>query len=284
MSTKLQEQGVSDGDMFLRMTLAEAAMTSYRNDVLIVCPGWYEETATVDWDLYDTHVIGASPTGFQPRVDIVHTTNAFSPFQTISGRGNTFQNLTFRHGTAEADYVGHLISGRYNHFENVYFMTPMVQAQADHISYRGVRITGHNNYFRGCRFGSDGTARGAKNYNVTIEGVSNVFEDCIFFATVDATTPHFLGFCIDYARDCRVTVFKNCTFISYSSDFGYPMGYAIGMGASIAGAFYFDPMCQFVGITEIVSAPNSAHVYYAITATDNGDPTNGMIALRSQGA
>ena len=117
---------------------------------------------------------------------------------------------------------------------------------------------------------------------MTIEGVANVFEDCLFFATIDGTAPHFLGFCIDSARDCRVTQFYNCTFISYSADFGVAMAYAISMGVSNAGAFYFDPRCQFVGITEIVNAANSAHVYYpvvgaTVTATDS------MIALRSQG-
>lgn len=279
--TLLQEQGVSDGDMFLTLTAAEAALTSYKNEILVVAPGWYEEIATTTWDLYDTHVLGASPTPMQPRADLVHTTNAFTPMTTISGRGNSFRNLTFRHGTAEADYVGCLISGRYNYFENVYWMTPMVAAQGDHASYRGVDITGHNNYFRGCRFGSDGTARGTKNYTMQIRGIGNIFEDCIFVAFLDAATPHHLGFCIDTGHECRVTVFKNCTFISYSSNFGFDMAEAVDVG-TFAGAVYFDPTCQFVGITNIASTVHSQRLYYSVVGSD-ADLADAWIALRQQG-
>jgi len=104
----------------------------------------------------------------------------------------------------------------------------------------------------------------------------------MFVTFIDATSPHFLGFCIDSARDCRATVFKNCTFISYSTNFGSTMAYAIWTGTDASGVLYFDPLCQFIGITEIVDVGRSVFVYYNVTGATT-TASDSMIALRSQG-
>lgn len=241
--------------------VAYNACAGSKNEVVHLTVGDHTLTETLTWSKNNTHLVGSSPTRFQPHLDIWQS-GAFTPMLEISGRGNVLANMTIRHGTAAEDVVGALISGRYNTFENVYFYTPQVAAQ-DVAAYRGVRITGHNNYFKSCRFGADGVSRDGENYNVTIEGVGNVFEDCTFIITIDGTAPHFLGFCIDYARDCRVTMFRNCTFIAYSADWGVALGEAIGIGVSIAGGLYFDSRCQFINVTKVCATATGTFVWMA---------------------
>lgn len=275
--TTLQGLGVSDGDMFTTLVAAEAALTDYNHDVLVVAPGWFEEIATTTWDLYDSHILGSSMTPNQSRTDIVQTTNSFSPMMTISGRGNSFANLTFRHGVGSTDYVGLLVSGRYNYFENVYWMTPMVQAQADHTSYIGVNVTGHGNYFRNCHFGSDGMARGAKNYSISVAGRGNVFEDCVFSMLADATSPHFIN--LNTADDSRYNLFKNCTFFVHYVNHTDQIALAVDVtGAMSTGNLIFDSRCMFVGVDALCASADERFCWVPQTWTTS-DLTLGLIGI-----
>ena len=260
--------------------VAYNACAGSKNEVVHLAVGDHTLDETLTWSKNDTHLFGTSPNRYQPHLDIWMST-AFTPMIEISGRGNVFADMTFRHGTDAADVVGALVSGRYNSFDNVYFYTPNNAALGDATLYRGLKVTGHNNYFYGCKIGASGAARGAKNYTLEVEGYENVFENCTFCTFIDATSPHFLGMCIDAGTEGRVTQFLNCRFISYSVNLLTAMAYAIDIG-TYAGAVYFDSRCQFIGVTEIVRADHSARIYYSVTGATTTD-TDSMIALKGKG-
>ncbi len=262
--------------------VAYNACAGSKNEVIHLALGDHTLDETLTWSKDNTHLLGTSITRYQPMLDIWQGA-AFTPMIEVSGDGNVFSDMTIRHGTEAADVIGMLISGDDNVFENVFVATPQVAGQ-DVAEYRGVRISGHNNYFYRCMFGSDrGSAqRDQANYNMVIDGVSNVFEDCVFFAVINGTAPFFLGLSIDYVRDTRVTIFKNCTFIAYSSDWTVTMAKAIECGVSTAGGFYFDPFCQFVNVTKIADVSDSGHLWMASAAVAPSNATG--ISKRNLGA
>ncbi len=276
----LQQMKVPDSDIFLTMEAAENVLTDYRNDAVVVMPGWYEETATTTWDKFDTHIIGTSPTINQPRIDIVQTTNQFTPMNTISGRGGLFKNLTFRHGVGSSDEVGTLISGRYNQFDNVYWMSPMVAGQ-DVSGLIGVNITGHGNHFLNCHFGSDGTARDQANVNVKISTRGNIFENCVFTMLADGTSPSFVE--IDTADDTRYNAFKNCLFYAHYVNKTDQIVNAFKItGANSTASVIIDSRCQFVGVDYVSDATDDQHIWIA-TPGDTAATAASLLSVRNLG-
>jgi len=222
----------------------------------------------------------------------------FEPQVEVSGRGNAFYNLCFRHGAEYTSGVGYatdltcaLISGRYNYFENVYFYSPIYgQQDVAHTDigtgYAGVHVTGHNNYFKGCKFGS-ALARDKANHNLRISGgVGNIFEDCIFQMTVDGTPPLFL-FTDGSPRDMNLTQFLNCRFYAHSAYYGTAPADAFSYraGGATAGVF-FDSRCQFINVSNVSDTVKDDMVWKPQLRGEYGAQTEvlTLIAQRNQGA
>ena len=55
---QLEELGVDSEDIYTLPSLAYAAVSANRNDVILLCPGTYTETATITWAKAQTHMIG----------------------------------------------------------------------------------------------------------------------------------------------------------------------------------------------------------------------------------
>jgi len=283
--------------------IATAEQVANDNDVVYLKAGDHTMTAKVIWDLNDARLIGNSIIPMQPHLDIWQAAlTTFSPMIEVSGRGNVFANMTFRHGSEFSSGVGYAtdlvcmkVSGRYNYFENVYFYSPIYNEQDVATTYKGVHITGHNNYFRGCKFGSDG-GRGEANYNVHIEGgIGNIFEDCIFNMVADSTSPFFV-YINSVLRDMKYTIFKNCTFYAHSGNYVYTpadafltnSGGGAGGGGNTAGVV-FDALCTFCNVSQITDTDKDDWVWKPMVSRDNHTgqidaAVKTLIALKTQGA
>lgn len=277
------------------ISAAEAAAID--NDVVYLKAGDHTLPAKLTWDLNDARLIGLSPIPMQPHLDIgMAGETTFNPMVEVSGRGNIFANMTFEHGSRLSSGVGYatdltcmLVSGRYNYFENVYFYTPRYSQQDVAGTYKGVHITGHNNYFRGCKFGSDGLIRDQANFNLHIEGgVGNIFEDCIFQMECGNTTPFFV-YLDSVLRDMKATFFKNCTFYAHSGNFSITPADAIKTNNWAGGntaAIVFDSRCNFVNVTQISDTDNDFSIWKPQLRGEYGAQTEKLtlIATRNQGA
>lgn len=274
---------------------AEAAMAA--RDTIFLRPGSTDHpiAAAIDFNLNDISVIGLSRNRFQPHVDLAPAyTTTMSPMLTFSGRGGYFANMTIRHGSETAadsgtgyatDLTCALISGRYNMFDNVYFYTPLYAEQDVAATYKGVQVTGHNNYFYQCKFGSDGLNRDQANWNLAVEGgIGNVFEECIFQMGADGTAPFFVR-TLSTARDMKYTIFKKCIFYAHSANYGTTPSYAFDTDYQANTAGVILDNCNFVNVGQISDANKDSWIWKAMYEGENGADTTkiGMIALRNQG-
>lgn len=277
----------------LLLSAAEAAMAA--RDIIYLRAGStdFNIPAAIDFDLNDIQVIGLSPTRFQPHVELgMPATTTFNPMLTFSGRGQYIANLTIKHGSQLSGQTGYatdltcaLISGRYNTFENVYFYGPLYPEQDVAATYIGVNVTGHNNYFYQCKFGSDGLDRDKANYNLQVAGVGNIFERCIFQMKNDGTAPFFVNIS-NVTRDMKYVLFKDCTFYAHDENFTQAVAYAFdtdAAGGNTVGVILDN--CNFVNVTQTSDTTKDAVIWKIVTSKDNGtnNATLSQIALRNQG-
>jgi len=233
------------------------------NNVVAVTPDAHNIGAALVLNKNHTHMLGMGPPGRMNLRTRLSQGAAFTPFITISGYGNYFKRLYFMHGTAEADYVGFLISGARNVFENVHFAGPQVAAIGGHANYIGVHITGSENYFKDCQFGFSTMARDEATPNVQIgANVQNtVFENCIFSLALTDGDPLFLK--VLNTSGMTEAYFKNCTFVAFSSNWATAMTKAIECTGGSTCGLYFDALCNFVNVTAICDTTDDAYVFMA---------------------
>src|SRR4030042_3098416 len=92
----LVENGVPKDEIFSLPSLALAECTSSQNDVVMVAPGLYTETAAIAWSTHNTHMVGiAAPmTGADytyTHVPVIYTaTAAVDSGITVTGKGSQF--------------------------------------------------------------------------------------------------------------------------------------------------------------------------------------------------
>ena len=103
----LQENNTPDADMFTTLASAEAAMEAYQNDVLLVMPGLYTESAETDWDKAWTHMIGlGGPNTYgeyaEPNCVIRTTGTSVVNTLDVTGQLCQFHNVTFNNYGANA--------------------------------------------------------------------------------------------------------------------------------------------------------------------------------------
>jgi len=232
------------------------------NNVITVSPDAHNIAAALVLDKNHTHIIGAGPPSFTNMRTRFSQGAAFTPFVTISGYGSYFKNLYLMHGTEEADYIGCLISGARNVFQNVHFSGPQHNDIAGHASYVGVHITGSENYFKDCKFGFTTMARDEATPNVQLGvGTTTIFENCIFELALTDGDPLFIKAL--NTSGMTEAYFKNCTFVAFSSNWATAMTKAIDCTASATCGLYFDALCNFVNVTAICDTTDDAFVFMA---------------------
>jgi hypothetical protein len=263
---------ILEANLHAYISQAEEAMVTGRNDVVLVPPGshpWrgdsHATAAALTWDKSNTHMLGMDPAplaGYS-RARFSHAGYAMANFMTVSGDCNKFKNLRWMHGAATGgalDVTLMTISGAGNVFENCAFAGPNDASQAGSANYNGVIVSGSHNHFKNCMFGSvNDVSRAAANTILefsTGTGGWNTFENCVFRSRCDAATPYFID---DLTTDTVVdytAIFLNCQFLNQ----GTTLTLAINKAANTSRKLYFDNMCSFSGVTDIVAAAREAEV------------------------
>lgn len=269
--------------VFTSLATAEAQMASKTlgNATLLITPEAHSLAAALTIDLNLTNFVGLSPGGpaFNKRARIGMST-AFTPMITVSGYGNVFKDLYTMHGTAAGDYIGWLISGARNAFYGDHFGGPMIAAQGGHASYEGVKVTGSENYFKECIFGTNTIGRDEVSPNVTLgAGTITVFEKCIFTCAIDDTDPIFIK--VDNTSGYTQAYFLDCIFAVFSANQANKMAVAFDFAAADFSAdMYLSPGCTFQGVTKLAASAEMKHIWCPTVFAATADELN-LIAINS---
>jgi hypothetical protein len=266
---------IQDANRHTSVALAEAAMVTQRNDVMLVTPeshAWRGDNnataAALTWDKTNCHILGLSPTskaGYN-RARFSHSGYTMANFMTVSGDDNCFKNLRFMHGSATggaSDVTCITVSGAGNRFENVAFAGPNNATQAAATAYSSVVISGSHNYFKNCMFGSvNDVDRSAANtildFSTTCGGW-NIFEDCVFRSRSGGgqATAYFIN---DKVTDTVVdftALFLNCQFIHQ----GTALAVGIAKATNTSRKLYFDSRSRFAGVTDVIADARVAEIW-----------------------
>ena len=252
---------------------AEAALTTNRNDVLLLTPENHSLAAALVWDLNMSHFIGMYGAARQNMRSRIGMSAAFSPMLTVSGYGNTFQNLYFMHGTGSATNLNCVTdSGGRNSYLNCHFLCQDATAMNE-AAYDLFYLDNNESYFKDCLIGGDGAAMSEGTlfkFGNNPDPPRSVFENCIFMMQADAANPTFID--TDPGIGIGWAIFKNCVFLNGGSALTYGIN-GIGMGNF---NFYMQD-CYFVGVTDVCTDVNDAAIYIPLTNVVAGADTSNML-------
>ena len=235
-------------------------------------------TSAYDWSKNLCGIIGTAANKMNHRSRISQG-GAFTPFLTVSGYGNQFGNLYTMHGTAAGDYIGVLVSGIRNAFENCHFGSPQVAAQGGHASYNGFHITGTENYFKECVFGYNTITRDELTPNVTLgAGTITIFDDCTFLMAIDDTEPYFVA--VTNSSSYTQAYFNRCKFICFSSNQAAKAAVAFTFSAGYSCDIVLDAGCTFAGVTKVASSASMHYIWMPTVFAATADELN-LIAINS---
>jgi len=244
---------------------AEAALTTNRNDVLLLTPENHSLASALTWDLNMSHFIGMYGSARQNMRSRIGMSADFSPMLTMSGYGNTLQNLYFMHGRGSAtNLIAMTDTGGRNSYHNCHWNNQDGIAM-DEAGYDMLYLNNNELYFKDCIFGTDGatmTDGTLVKFGKNIDPPRAVFENCVFMFQSDATDPTFIDIEGSIGR-CWL-VFKGCTFLNAGT------AVAVGIdGTGLTGQcnMYFDSNCSFTGITNICSDGPDAYIHMPVTCT-----------------
>ena len=231
---KLIDDGnVPESDIFDTVTKGENALTASRNDMLLVLPGAYSESASITWDKAHTHLIGlGGPGGInndhsEPNVVIQQNTTGQVTTMTISGGSCMFKNALFLNtGNHSTNTCAISVETYASYFENVAFMGNFGANQNDKSSCCSLIITASSfgSIFRGCTIGQPnwGTRAAANSGALLFNGTGvqpsgNHWYDCHFVQQTNTATVALVRVVGSNAVG-RDTLFKNCTFHHFDTD------------------------------------------------------------------
>ena len=214
--------------------------------------------STFNWAKNNCALIGTgfAQMGMRSRISMSTT---FTPFLTVSGYGNLFQNLYLTHGTAATDLVGLNITGNYNTFQNVNFATPMTTLQST-AGYIGVDITATGTYFKDCVIGANTVTLTGAYPLIQINTPSNdfsytIFENCTLLMCAGSTAPVFLNVANTNSPAGQTFVeFRNCRFVATSVNMATKLADAFSFTGGDTCCVMVDANCQFFGVTAITSS------------------------------
>lgn len=237
--------------------------------------GSAREPAAIVWAKDNVHLVGLCAPSINQRARLTPTSgstdvDAFTPFITVSGNGNIFQNIALVQGNSEDGKasVGILCSGARNYFSNISVLTGQHANQGDEVSY-SVQITGEENVFDACYIGTDTISRGgnAASANVrfgsgaTDQAARNIFRNCYFMMFADDTEPLFIS--MQDANDAmRWNLFDNCNFMNTGSS---TIDAAVVWTGSSSRLFLKD--CAFFGMTDITAADSTSVLMYGVSGS-----------------
>jgi hypothetical protein len=282
----LLEHG-DQGKVHSTVTLAHAATTSGRNDVVFLTPETHDQTATITWSNSNTHLIGMHNGSRWANSCIIENTSASTvvPVFTLSGANCLIENIHFKNavGSNAANLTAVRVSGSGNLFQNCWFEGPCDNSVADLDTFRTVQIGGGGNTFRNCVFGStsvflSGAGALVEYYTTTYRAT---FEDCIFYTVIDATTPYV--FYVKTGKAQGTQFYRNCQFAIMSTNQAYDMATLFGFQADDAtGNHVFDSNCHCYNVTDIAVGVNPLrNIYWGTQEASTGGATIGRSIVTS---
>ena len=272
--------GKSPTQALLTLTGAKSKVTTLRNDTVRVIGASTSvaQAAALDWTHSLSHIIGEMGPGMWNGRSRIEQTGTFTPFITVSGYGNSFQNLYFMQGQNSADVVGVYVTGARNTFQRCHFL-PQYATAMDSASFRLVSLNASETTFRDCTFGGDGAimSNGALlQIGKTGDGgpPRSYFENCVFWMKSDNAQAAFLD-CALAGLGAGVAIFKGCTFINIGTSLTYGI-----LGAGLNNfQLYFDQTCSFVGVTDIVASDYENYVWFGGVSTPINQVNTASVAL-----
>ncbi len=240
--------------------------------------GSAREAAGITWSNSNTHLVGLCAPSINQRSRITPVTSAtdvdaFTPFITVSGSGNIFQNISLVQGNSEDEKasVGISCTGARNYFNNVSVQTGQHANQGDEVCY-SVQLTGRENVFDQCYIGTDTISRGDNKASANVrfgsgsndQATRNTFRNCFFAMFADDAEPLFIS--MQNENDAmRWNLFDDCNFINTGSS---TLDAAVVWTGTSSWLFLKD--CAFFGMTDITAADAANVLMYGISGQGSG--------------
>ena len=248
--------GLSFKQPLKTVAAAYALCTDGQNDVVLMVGGATADypTAGITWSKSYTHLIGMStPISMGQRCRIVNSAaNDLAVLFTLSGSGCIVKNVQFFDGKdSAADGACVLVSGSRNYFENV-FVAGMGDATALGPATRAgsysLKVSGSENMFKDCTIGLDTVVRSAANSELIVAGERNRFVGCDIRSN-SVTAGKFLASIDNSGGDLRDTIFKDCLFFNYTSNWAAGIDNAFSTPAGGNTHFVILINCTLVGVS-----------------------------------
>jgi hypothetical protein len=223
--TQLESMGVSSGDIFTLPSLAEAAMEGYRNDVMLVAPGAYDESSEIAWDKNWAHILGMGGPNTngdwsEPNVVIYTDSVDNASVVTVTGNNCQFINTTFsNYGNNAACLTPFTLDSYGCYFANCAFQGNMTTNQNTTVAAASLYIAGGGMYpvFDNCVIGQDvwgvrsGANSGQLRFTGTVQPNGGVLRNCRIVSRSITATCAAVSLAANGAIG-RGWVFDNCVF------------------------------------------------------------------------
>lgn len=230
---QLESMGVDSDQMYTLPSLAYADMTNYRNDVMLILPGVYTETARIAWSKDWTHMIGLGG----PNVDGDHTLGGVTIYNATANQAETidvtgdrcqFQNVWIGNGGGHANNVSAVNVDAWGcYFKNVKFMGLISDEQVADEDCCSLSIDrlGHFPLFEDCIIGQSNwnvrtyaVSQGHLRFRSTTEPApqDGIFRRCQFRSRSDTATVVMVVVAAAQGAD-RTWLFEDCIFTNFSN-------------------------------------------------------------------
>jgi hypothetical protein len=273
--------GTSGGDGLTPATATSNLSTAYGycrdgyNDGVIFIAGAtsYAPTATLTWSKSYCHLIGTSAPlqGVGQRCRVVGTSgNDLTEVITLSGSGCIFKNIQIANfGDADADAGAMTVSGSRNLLLNCFVAGMGHATPAARAGSYSMKVSGAENNIVNSTVGLDTIVRAAANSELHVSGERNRFIKCDVRSN-SVTAGKFLVKIDNSGGDIRDTIFDDCLFVNYTTNWATGITNAFDMPA--AGATHnviLRGNCQVVGVGT-GWADTVTHIYGAGPAPNAG--------------
>ncbi len=219
--------------------------------------------ATETWSKDGTHLIGVASGGMLgSRARISGTADAanVTPLLAWSADNSSMQGIHLFYGEADAgDLLAMTVSGERNYFYNNHIVGIGEETQ-DVADAASLVVTGDENLFEKCVFGSDTILRNnssGNNYVLKLSGKRNIFKDCLFLAHPGDASSMFVEVT---GSSGRWNLFDSCTFIANPDIGSYVEPTAVFNHTATASSILLKD-CTVLGVTDWATGSGAGQVY-----------------------
>ena len=267
--------GLKQSDALSSVGAAYALTTDKKGDVIYylndgnTTGSSRESTIPLAWSNDNTHLVGCcAPVPMSQRARITPVSTAAltaNPVLSVSGHGNSFHNLQIAHFGANTDSIaarGVDVTGNRNYFYNCHIVGVPNAHTGDEANACDLKVTGEENMFERCYFGTNTVARSTTNANVELTSSATRiwFKECFFTVYTDNSGVLFVK--IDGAADIdREIFFDNCVFYNPIGAGSTTMTAAMDVHASAGGDVILKD-CTVIGATDWEAA-DAANIFLA---------------------